>query len=111
MLTLDMKNMKARNMEELSKNLQEIADSIKEGYKAGIMRPQCIWNVKGTEEQDEAEKERVFHFSFKADVWIKAKCLDAAVDYFESIGLLSSDALELGGEVSDEYEVEECKEV
>ena len=32
MLTFDMKNMKARNMEELSNNLKEIADSIRDGY-------------------------------------------------------------------------------
>lgn len=50
MLVLDMKNMKAATMEELSKNLKDVADSIRDGYTAGVMRPGCIWKVEETEE-------------------------------------------------------------
>lgn len=107
MLTLNMQNMKARNMEELSKNLREVADSIKDGYNTGIMTPGCIWKIEGEEESDNEEK--VFHFTFSSDVWIKARSKKEAEEYFESIELLSSEALELGGEVSEFYEVEQCK--
>ena len=107
MLTLNMQNMKARNMEELSKNLREVADSIKEGYHTGIMRPGCIWKIEGEEEPDEEEK--VFRFTFKSEVLIKAKSKKEAEYYFEGLELLSSKALELGGEVSEFYEVEQCK--
>ena len=103
-----MQNMKARNMEELSKNLKEVADSIKDGYNAGVMKPGCIWKVEGEEEQDDDEK--VFRFTFQSEVWIKAKSKEEAEAYFESLELLSEDALELGGEVSELYEVEQCKE-
>mgnify|MGYP003411890592 CR=1 FL=1 len=107
MLTLNMQNMKARNFEELSKNLREVADSIKDGYNAGVMRPGCIWKVEGEEEVDNEEK--VFSFTFQTEVWIKARSKKEAEEYFESIELLSSEALELGGEVSEFYEVEQCK--
>ena len=102
-----MQNMKARNMEELSKNLKDVADSIKDGYNTGIMIPGCIWKVEGEEEPDESEK--VFRFSFRGDVWIKAKNQDEATDYFESLELLSPEAIELGGEVFEDYEVEQRK--
>ena len=103
-----MQNMKARNMEELSKNLKEVADSIKDGYSAGVMRPGCIWKVEGEEEVDIEEK--VFHFTFRADVWIKAKSKKDAESYFEGLELLSEEAIELGGDVSPYYEVEQCKD-
>lgn len=102
-----MQNMKARNMEELSKNLREVADSIKDGYNTGIMTPGCIWKVEGEEEPDDEEK--VFRFTFKSEVWIKAKSKKEAEYYFEGLELLSPEALELGGEVSEFYEVEQCK--
>lgn len=101
-----MQNMKAHNMEELSRNLREVAESLKNGYKAGIMIPGCIWKVDG--EEDENNEEKVFQFTFKADVWVKAKSKSEAVEYFEELELLSPEALELGGEVSDYYEVERC---
>lgn len=107
MLTLNMQNMKARNMEELSKNLREVADSIKDGYNTGIMTPGCIWKVEGEDESDEEEK--VFSFTFQTEVWIKAKSQKEAEEYFESLELLSPKAIELGGEVSDYYEVGQCK--
>ena len=107
MLTLKMQNMKARNMEELSKNLKEVADSIKDGYNAGVMRPGCTWKVEGEEEVDNEEK--VFRFTFQSEVWIKAKSKDEAELYFEGLELLSPEALELGGEVSPYYDVEKCK--
>ena len=107
MLTLNMQNMKARNMEELSKNLKEVADSIKEGYNTGIMRPGCIWKIEGEEEPDEEEK--VFCFKFRSEVFIKAKSKDEAELYFEGLELLSPEAIEHGGEVSPYYEVEQCK--
>lgn len=103
-----MQNMKARNMEELSKNLKEVADSIKDGYNTGIMRPGCIWKIEGEEEPDEEEK--VFRFTFKSEVWIKAKSKKEAEYYFEGLELLSAKALELGGEVSEFYEVEQTVE-
>lgn len=102
-----MQNMKARNMEELSKNLKEVADSIKDGYNTGIMIPGCIWKIEGEEEPDEEEK--VFRFTFKSEVWIKAKCKKEAEYYFEGLELLSERAMELGGEVSPCYEVEQCE--
>lgn len=108
MLTLYMHNMKARNMDELSKNLMEVADSIKEGYNTGVMRPGCIWKVEGDEEPDNEEK--VFSFTFQSEVWIKAKSKELAEEYFESIELLSPEALELGGKVSESYEVGQCKD-
>ena len=108
MLTLDMQNMKARNMEELSKNLREVADSIKDGYNSGIMAPGCMWKVSGEEEHDEEEK--VFRFTFRSEVFIKAKSKDEAELYFEGLELLAPEALELGGEVSEYYEVEQCKD-
>lgn len=106
MLELNMRHMKARNMEELSKNLREIADSIKDGYTVGVMRPGCIWKVDGEVEEDNEEK--VFQITFKSDVWIKSKSKKEAVEYFESLELLSPEALELGGEVSDYYEIDQC---
>lgn len=109
MLTLNMQNMKARNMEELSKNLREVADSIKDGYSTGIMMPGCIWKIEGEEEPDEEEK--VFRFTFKSEVFINAKSKDEAELYFEGLELLSPEAMELGGEVSPYYEVEQCKPV
>lgn len=107
MLTLNMQNMKARNMEELSKNLKEVADSIKEGYTAGVMRPGCTWKVEGEEEVDNEEK--VFRFTFRSEVFIKSKSKDEAELYFEGLELLSTEALEHGGEVAPYYEVEQCK--
>lgn len=107
MLKLDMKNMQARNMEELAQNLKDIADSIKDGYNSGVMKPGCIWKVEGEEEKE--EKEKVFRISFTGDVWIKSKSREEAIEYFESIELLSDEALELGGEVSEMYTVEEWK--
>lgn len=106
MLELNMRHMKARNMEELSKNLREIADSIKDGYNTGIMTPGCIWKIEGEEDPDEEEK--VFRFTFRSEVWIKAKSKKEAEYYFEGLELLSEKALELGGEVSNLYEVDQC---
>lgn len=102
-----MQNMKARNMEELSDNLKEVADSIKEGYHTGIMRPGCTWKIEGEEEPDEEEK--VFRFTFKSEVFIKSRSKDEAELCFEGLELLSEEAMELGGEVSPYYEVEQCK--
>lgn len=102
-----MQNMKARNKEELSNNLKEIADSINDGYNTGIMRPGCIWKIEGEEEPDEEEK--VFRFTFKSEVFIKAKCKKEAEFCFEGLELLSEEAMELGGEVPPCYEVEQCK--
>ena len=107
MLTLNMQNMKARNMEELSKNLKEVADAINDGYSTGIMRPGCIWKIEGEEEVDDEEK--VFRFTFRSEVFIKAKTEDEATEYFETLELLSQEALEHGGEVMEDYEVEQCK--
>ena len=107
MLTLNMQNMKARNMEELSENLKEVADAIKDGYNSGIMGQGCIWKIEGEEEVDDEEK--VFRFTFKSEVWIKAKSKDEAELYFEGLDLLTPEAMELGGEVSPYYEVEQCK--
>lgn len=56
MLTLNIQNMKARDMEELSKNLREVADSIRDGYTVGVMRPRCVWKVDGEVEEDNEEK-------------------------------------------------------
>lgn len=108
MLTFNMQNMKARNMDELSKNLKEVADSIKDGYNTGIMTPGCIWKVVGEEVDDE---EKVFRFTFKSEVLIKAQSMDEAELYFEGLELLSPEAIEHGGEVSPYYEVERCKPV
>lgn len=102
-----MQNMKARNMEELSKNLKEVADAINDGYSTGIMRPGCIWKIEGEEEVDDEEK--VFRFTFRSEVFIKAKTEDEATEYFETLELLSQEALEHGGEVMEDYEVEQCK--
>ena len=98
-----MQNMKARNMEELSTNLKEVADSIKDGYSTGVMMPGCIWKVEGDEEPDNEEK--VFSLTFQSEVRIKAKTQKEAEEFFESLELLSPEALELGGEVSKYYEV------
>lgn len=108
-----MQNMKAHNIEELSDNLKEVADSIKEGYHAGIMSPRCIWKIEGEEEHDEEEK--VFRIKFKpevlsnAEVFIRAKSKKEAEHYFENLELLRAKALELGREVLELYEVEQCK--
>lgn len=107
MLELNMSHMKARNMEELSKNLREVADSIRDGYTVGIMRPGCIWKIEGEEEVDDEEK--VFRFTFRSEVFIKAKTEDEATEYFETLELLSQEALEHCGEVMEDYEVEQCK--
>ena len=107
MLTLNMNNMKARNMEELSKNLKEVADSIKDGYSTGVMVPGCIGKVEGEEENDNEEK--IFSFTFQSEVCIKAKTQKEAEEYFESLELLSPEALELGGNVSEYYEVGQIK--
>lgn len=102
-----MQNMKARNMEELSKNLREVADSIKDGYNTGIMRPGCIWKIEGEEERDNEEK--VFRFTFRSEVYVKSTDIDEAAKYFEAMPLLSAEALEHCGEVVEVYEVEQCK--
>lgn len=107
MLTLNMQNMKARNMEELSKNLKEVVDAINDGYNSGIMVPGCIWKVEGEEEVDNEEK--VFRFTFNSEVFIKSRSKDEAEICFEGLELLSEEAMELGGEVSPYYEVEQCK--
>ena len=107
MLTLNMQNMTAPSMDELSKNLNDIADSIKDGYSAGVMRPGCIWKVEGEEEKDNEEK--VFRITFRSEVYVKSTDIDAAAQYFEAMTLLSAEALEHCGEVVEVYEVEQCK--
>ena len=78
-----MQNMKARNMEELSENLKEVADSIKEGYHTGMMRPGCTWKIEGEEEPDEEEK--VFRFTFKSEVFIKSRSKDEAEEKYQEL--------------------------
>ena len=107
MLTLNMQNMKGKTMVELAKNLKEVAESIAEGFNAGVMVPGCIWKVEGDEEVDETEKQ--YRFTFQTEVLIKAKSEEEASLYFEDMQLLSDDSLNHSGKVSHTYNVEQCK--